>query len=255
MRLLDPTNLRAFAPLVDACNAYAHFTGGRFLPEDFEGGCSHPGQEGFEDARKEAEESVATFVLLAKEKDESLVKEYEEAYRMTVHEAAIATMVAAFKALDRLPASGIAASSEDVGPEDVRRHDLDTLAMKVAAVDAGRKEKGRAAKLRAASFVADFGAAAGLERVACPQDDELLRLFHEKFRKDEESAADQAIGDAFAPYKELFSAGSLDDAMEWCNKHPDEVGVVASVGIAAVGLALIGLMARGRCSSSSSRTS
>lgn len=267
MKLLDPSDLPAWEGLLSACNAYGHFTGGRYVADDFagEGGRSSRDMPGFEEARLEAADAVATYKLLVTEPDETLLEQYRQAYALTVHEAAIATMVATLRALELLPQDGMH-QVDDVTVHDARQDDLATLAAKIAAADATRKASDRssnvkAARLRAASFVADFGAAAGLERVACRDDDELLKVFHAKL--DDIAASDDTAGqepprkkvdrvmrDAFAPYADLFSAGNLDEARDWCKTHPEEVSTVAAVGAVAVGIgiALFGLLRSSRSS-------
>jgi len=264
MLLMDPCDLPAWEALIMACTPYGHFSGGRFLADDFVEGARRSGQgAAFEEARAEAAAAVASYKLLCAEEEGAVVEEYRRAYAATVHEAAVSTMIAALKALDKLPPATEGVT--DVTLDEVRGDDLDTLARKLAsaAVDrdgSSRDAKVRAAKNRAASFVADFGAAVGLERVACPDDEDMLRTFYDKLSAsdvpntahDETWSFDKVMRDAFAPYADLFSAGSLDEAAGWCRTHPEETTTLAAVGAVAigVGIALFGLLRPSRSSRS-----
>ena len=110
MRWLDARAYDMWQELLHAASAYAQLTGGRFLAEDFEdapGGGRTGSRSGaaFEAARDACRPFVDTYRVLARAALEggetTLVAEYEQAYVRTVNEAALRTMVAALKALDR----------------------------------------------------------------------------------------------------------------------------------------------------------
>lgn len=248
MLLLDATDLQAWESLIMACNAYAAFTGGRFIPQDFEPeGKRSQTEPDFEVARLAAAEAVASFKLLVTEGEESLLAQYETAYRLTVHEAALATMVAALKSVEMWPEADV--KVEDVTLDDARNLSLPELAAKLAGAHAYRKARNAlGARIRAASFVADFGAAVGLDRVPCPDDAELLRVFYAKLEPHPLKSIEQIMRDSFAPYADLFGAASFEEAKDWFRTHPDEVSTLAAVGAATVGLtlALVTIFSGGR---------
>ncbi|KAJ8600088.1 hypothetical protein CTAYLR_001909 [Chrysophaeum taylorii] len=250
MRLMSAGSLESWAPLIEACNAYAQFTGGRFVAEDFfsdETTKSSCDGEGFEEARAAARDAVLSFRAVVREPD--LVAEYQKAYALTVHEAALATMASALRALERLPE----AEAENVDVTAADAEDLPTLSTKVAAAAAFRASNSRPshqfmARLRAASFVADFGAACGLEKISCPDDDRLLQTFYDKLNaaEDDVQGVYKAMHDAYAPYADLLGSG-FDTAKAWCKTNP-EVTTIAAVGAVAigVGIALFGLLRSSR---------
>lgn len=254
MLLLDASELQAYESLIMSCNAYAAFTGGRFIAQDFEAGATRSHTEpDFEAARLAAAEAVASFTLLVKE-EEILLAQYEKAYRLTVHEAALATMGAALKSVEMWPETGF--KVEDVTLDDARDLALPELAEKLAAAQAYRKaSNAMAARIRAASFVADFGAAVGLDRVPCPDDAELLRVFYAKLEPHPLKSIEQIMRDSFAPYADLFAASNFAEAKDWFRTHPDEVSTLAAVGAATVGLtlAVVGIFSGGRVRGASRR--
>jgi len=248
MKLLDSSEFPAFEGLLEACNSYASFTGARFDPEDFalELGRKPRVTErplaGFAEARAEAAAAVLRYV--AKKDDDDVRREYEVAYRRTVHEAALSAMVAALKELDALP-EATAIKATDLTADDVRTDNLKRLAKKLKKISETRDAKTTTtttvlAKLRAASFVADFGVAVGLPRFDCPDDDAMVRAFYQKLQvgEDDGTAADVGkkvdcvLADSLAPFFDL------DAVKRWARTHPEEATGIALVGAGIVGLSI-----------------
>ncbi|KAH8062589.1 amino acid transmembrane transporter [Aureococcus anophagefferens] len=106
-------------------------------------------------------------------------------------------------ALDRFYEGEREGPAEPLTPEFVgRATDAQLAASLRRARDADERPK-RKARLRAAGFIADFGAAHGLPRVATPASDALLAAFYARLDRIPDSRA--AFADAFAPYRELFT--------------------------------------------------
>ena len=250
MLWLDAAAFPTWGELLKACSPYASLTGARYLKEDFEAqGSSWTSRSGeeFEAAISASRGVVETYKLLVREAqdDSTLRSEYEAAYAQTLRQAAVSTMIAALKALDRYEPNGTAA--EPLTPALISEASYASLSASLrAAVDESRESR-RAAAFRAAMFVADFGSLHGLPKVATPEADALLVAFHAKV--DGGASAKAALADAFEPYKELFlsTPWDLEGARSWAKAHPDEASILA-VGAAAlaVGVGLLGLLSSSR---------
>ena len=259
MRLLEGGELfPGFDGLLEAANAYAAFTGARFDGDDFgtelgrfepQGPTVRSSLKGFKEAREEAAVAVKKYKTMTND----LLKEYERAYRMTVHEAALCAMVAAAKELELLPAE-TTQTKADITVEDVKRDSLKRLCEKLKVIsDLRDSDKERLTTLRTASFLADFGVAIGLKRFDCPDDDLLVKEFYRKLSDytDQTEGIDCAMEEAFAPYSSYFD---FEHIKSWARQHPEEVTNLAMIGAGIIGLS-IALFAGLRGGSSSKKSS
>jgi len=264
MKFLDPNAYPAWDELCAAASAYASLTGGRYVADDFESGKtpSRDGEE-FGRARVDARNAVATFRLLAKEKEPALAADYEEALTATIDQAAHNAMITALKALDKWDHDDAAADevfdpdapdAPPLTPDFVTDASDDALAARLRARANQRAEPHAAAKLRAASFIADFGAAHGLKREdasserkkssdASAATEALLRAFYQ--RVDDSARGRSAFDDAMKPYKELLAVQDLQGAKAWASCYQEEALLVGAAAL-AIGAGALALLFGGR---------
>lgn len=252
MKWLDASLFESWRELLEAASAYAQLTGGRFLPEDFDDARGTRSRSGaaFEAARSSCAPFVATYRVLARAAadggETQLISDYDAATIRTVDHAAVRTMVATLESLDRYPAGGGGGDADGPAsppsPEWIAANTLEALAARLGRNARRCAEPKNAAALRAASFVADFGAAAGLPRPATPRVDATLEAFSEKI--DGAPGARDALRAALAPYGELLRVAKRRDAAgarAWARCHPEEAllaGAAVAGGVFALGAGL-----------------